>query len=449
MDIDKAQVLLERLLACAKAGGALAAECVWSSCGSRSFSVCDEALEKSHSSVSDCLGLRILDREHRQGVASLCDIDDCAAAVLCEDAFRNARHGAAEDDAVFATTQPAVPTSDLGIYDPDLLAWEPQKQIELCLRMSRQARALDRRVRKVREAGIFTGWEESLTINSYGVSCRARSTAGGIGVTLLAEDGGAVEIGGASLDGRSRAALSSRLPVGEAVERTVRLLHGAPLPTGRYTLVLEPEVVASFLGGLAELFFASNVCKGLTFLADKMGECVASSVLTLVDDGRLYGGMGTSACDAECVATQRTVLLDQGRLVSWLSNLQYGKRLGMISTGNGSRGLSSLPDVDVNNLFVMPGRRSAEELAAAYDGCFCVTELMGLHTVDSVTGDFSLAARGMYYKNGFSRPVSAVTIAGNLCDFLNKIIEVGGDLRFYDRFGGCTMVVDDIAVAGT
>lgn len=448
MDINRAQRLLERMLSCAKAGGALAAECVWCSYGSRSFSVCDEALEKSHASISDCLGLRILDREHRQGVASLYDIDDHAAAALCEDAFRNARHGAAEDDVVFARTQPTAPAIDLGVYDPDLVAWDPREQIELCMEMSRRARALDRRVRKVRDASIFIGWEESLTINSYGVSCHGRSAAGETGVTLLAEDGEAVEIGGASVDGRSRAALSSRLPVDEAVARTVRLLHGEPLPTGRYTLILEPEVVASFLEGLAELFFASNVCKGLTLLADKMGERVASPVVTLVDDGRLYSGMGTAAYDAECVATQRTVLLDHGRLVSWLSNLQYGKRLGTVSTGNGSRGLSSLPDVDVSNLFVVPGTRSAEELAAVYDDCFCVTELMGLHTVDSVSGDFSLAARGLYRKHGVFRPVSAVTIAGNLCDFLHKIIEVGGDLRFYDRFGGCTMVVDDIAVAG-
>ncbi|WP_462364069.1 hypothetical protein, partial [Pyramidobacter porci] len=166
MDIDTARRLFERMLSCAQAGGALAAECVWCGYGSRSFSVRDEALEKSHASISDCLGLRILDREHRQGVASLYDIDDRAAAVLCENAFRNARHGAAEDDVVFARTQPAVPAVDLGIYDPDLVAWDPREQIELCMEMSRQARALDRRVRTVRDASIFIGWEESLTINS-------------------------------------------------------------------------------------------------------------------------------------------------------------------------------------------------------------------------------------------------------------------------------------------
>ena len=448
MDINKAQCLLESMLSRAKASGALAAECVWCSYGSRSFSVCDDLLEKCHSSISSSLGLRVLDSKRRQGVASLHDIDGDAVAVLCENAFRNARQGAVEEDVVFADIQPAVPAMELGIYDPDLVAWEAREQIALCMEMSRQARALDARVRKVRDAAVFVGWEESLTLNSYGVSCRSRSAAGGTGVTLLAEDGGAVEIGGASMDGRSQTTLRSWLPVEEAVERTVRMLHGEPLPTGRYTLVLEPEVVASFLEALAELFFASNVCKGLTLLADKMGERAASSVLTLVDDGRLYGGMGTAAYDGECVATRRTVLLDHGRLVSWLSNLQYGKRLGTFSTGNGSRGLSSLPDVDVSNLYVVPGSLSWEALVAAHDGCFCVTELMGLHTIDTVAGDFSLAARGLYYKNGVFRPVSSVTIAGNLLDFIGKIIEVGGDLRFYDRFGGCTMVVDDIAVAG-
>jgi PmbA protein len=280
------------------------------------------------------------------------------------------------------------------------------------------------------------------------VSVYSRSTAGSAGLTLIAEDDGAAEIGGAVNDGRSLSSLTACLPVEEAVERTVRMLHGTPLPSGRYTLVLEPSVAAEFVSVLSELFSAENVCKRLTLLNGKMGQSVASEVLTLVDDGRLYGGLGTAACDSECVETRRTTVVDHGRLSAWLCNLQYGRRLGLPSTGNGSRGLSSLPEVDVNNFFVLPGVRSAEDIIASHDGCFCVTELMGLHTADTVTGDFSLAARGLYYKDGILAPVSSVTIAGNLTEFLKKIIEVGGDLRFFGRFGGCTMVVDDIAVAG-
>lgn len=447
-ELNGARDLLERTLSLAKNGGASAAECLWLSSCSRSFSVCDDELEKSRTSFSSTLGLRVLDRKGRQGVACLTDLDENASERLCDMAFLSARYAAVEDDVVFPEVQPQISAEDLGVYDPQVPEWTPEDQIALCMSMSRQARELDLRVKKVRTAALDTAWGESLMLNSNGVEIYRRSTAGGIGVALIAEDGGASEIGGAGFDGRSRASLMSTLPVKEAVEHTVRNLHGVPLRTGRYTLVLEPEVTASLLAAVSELFSAANVCKGLSLLAGKMGQQVASESLTLVDDGRLHGGLGTSFCDSEAVSTRRTVVLERGKLSSWLCNLQYGRRLGLPSTGNGSRGPSSLPDVDVTNFFVKPGVRPWEEIVAMHDGCFCVTELMGLHTIDTVTGDFSLAARGLYYKDGNFSPVSSVTIAGTLGELLGKVTEVGSDLRFYDRFGGCTLVVDDIVVAG-
>jgi PmbA protein len=448
MDVKSAQPLLEKLLLLARKRHAVSAESVWCSTHSSSFAVCDDDLEKSRTAVISRVGLRVLDSANRQGVASLGEFDDDAVSLLCDMAFKNAEYSVPESDVVFVQHQPAPSLFDLGIYDSDLAVWSAQKQIDLCLEMSCRARSFDKRIKKVRASEVETFSGESLTLNSYGVSVYSRSTAGSAGLTLIAEDDGAAEIGGAVNDGRSLSSLTACLPVEEAVERTVRMLHGTPLPSGRYTLVLEPSVAAEFVSVLSELFSAENVCKRLTLLNGKMGQSVASEVLTLVDDGRLYGGLGTAACDSECVETRRTTVVDHGRLSAWLCNLQYGRRLGLPSTGNGSRGLSSLPEVDVNNFFVLPGVRSAEDIIASHDGCFCVTELMGLHTADTVTGDFSLAARGLYYKDGILAPVSSVTIAGNLTEFLKKIIEVGGDLRFFGRFGGCTMVVDDIAVAG-
>ena len=449
MDRGKAQRILEKALELAKSRGALAADCLWCRYDSRSFSARDDELERSRSSTAVSLGLRVLDGQSRQGVASLNDPDEDAAQLLCDGAFQNASFGEVESDVLFAERQPDPPAMDLGICDQKLIAWAPGAQIDLCLEMSRQARKLDKRVKAVRAAAVDTAWGESLMMNSLGVCCENHFTTGGIGMAVLAEDGDAVEIGGAGVDGRSLESLTSWLPTEEAVEHATRLLHGQPLKTGRYRLVLEPEVTALLLGALADLFSASNVCRGFSLLADKMGQKVASETLTLVDDGRLYGGLGTSPCDSECVATGRTTVLRGGCLTSWLSNLQYGKKLGMASTGNGVRGMSSLPDVDVSNFFVMPGTRPWEDIVADNDGCFCVTELMGLHTVDTATGEYSLAARGLMYRQGAFSPVSSVTIAGNLLDFLAKVGEIGGDLRFYDRIGGCTMVVDDIAVSGS
>lgn len=448
MDVKSAQLMLEKTLQLAEQKKAVCAECVWCCGGSRSFAVCDDDLEKSSTSVVSRVGLRILDGKNRQGAASISDIDADSTALLCDMAFANAECSLPETDVVFAQHQPGTPPFDLGIYDPAVVAWAPEEQIELCMEMSRNARAMDKRIKKVRSAEIGTSWGESLSLNSYGVSVYSHSSAGFTGLALIAEDGSATEIGGSENAAHFLSSLTACLPVEESVDHTVRMLHGRPLSTGRYTLVLEPEVTASFVSVLSDLFSAENVCKRLTLLAGKMGQKVASEVLTLIDDGRLYGGMGTAACDNEYIETQRTTVVEKGRLSAWLCNLQYGRRLGLPSTGNGSRGISTVPGVDVNNFFVLPGSRSADEIIASHDGCFCVTELMGLHTVDTVTGDFSMAARGLLYKDGVFVPVSSVTVAGNLIDFLGKITEVGDDLRFFGRFGGCTMVVDDIAVAG-
>ncbi len=448
MNLRSVQDVLELALSLAKKRGAAGAECVFVRSESRSCTVCDDDVKRRTKELSSRLGLRILDGKRRQGVAALNDMDDDAALRLCDMAFANAACGAPEEDVLFADVSPEQPPFDLGLYDAELVDWAPEKQIERCFDMSRRARALDRRVKKVRSSSAGSAWRESLALNSNGVSFYRRASAGGLGLELIAQEGDAVEIGGASAEGRSLASLTACLPTEEAVEHTVRLLHGHRLPSGRFTLVLEPEVSASFVAQLSELFSAESLCRKLTLLAGKMGQKVASEALTLVDDGRLYGGLGSAVCDCEFVPTGRTAVLERGRLNAWLCNLQYGKRLGLPSTGNGYRGVASLPGVDVNNFYVMPGLRSFEEITAAHDGCFCVTELMGLHTVDAVTGDFSLAARGLLYKNGTFQPVSSVTIAGNLLDFLQKITEVGGDLRFFGCFGGCTMVVEDIAVAG-
>lgn len=441
------RAILQRLICKAENLGAAASEAVWTSQNYSETVVGNGELEQARSGSVSYFGVRVLDATGRQGVACMNDYDESSAEMLCRNALRSASAASSDSDVIFASVSPRR-GKDLGIYDPSLMEWSEGDKQALCLEMSHRAENASPLISSVRSVALDARTGESFSLNSNGAESSCITSSGSISLTLFAEENGDIEIGGADAEARSKEKLLAQDPVTEAVRNTVRMLHGRSLPSGVYTLVLEPEVTASFLSVLADLFSASNVCKGMSMLGDRMGGTVASSVLTLIDDGRLYGEAGTSYCDSEFVPTSRTVLVERGKLCGWLCNLQYGHRLGLPSTGNGYRGVSSLPDVDVSNFFVLPGTRSAEEIRQANDGCFCVTELMGLHTVDTATGDFSLAARGLYLKGGLFRPVSSVTIAGNLTEFLNKITEVGSDLRFYDRFGGCTMVVEDIALAG-
>jgi len=441
--------ILEDCISLVLKRGAKGAECICTQGNIRTFRIVEDNLESSRMSSLVGLGIRILDAENRQGAARLSEITKNAAAELCEAAFNSALHNAPEEDVEFTNISPSDVSTDLGLYDPGIIKWAAADQVSLCKEMSSLAHLADRRVRNVRKATAASSCAVCWSLNSNGVSHYSQTTLGSLGLTLLAKDGESVEIGGAQSVARSVERICAQLPVEEAVSNAVRLLHGKPLSTGIYRIVLEPSVTVAFLAAISDLFSAVEVYKGLSLLKDKIGNRIGSECLTLIDDGRIYGGIGTSFCDDELVPTQRTVLVEDGILRSWLCNLQYGKRLGLESTGNGSCGVGSLPDVDISNFYIKPGVRSPEQIIAANDGCFCISELMGLHTIDSVSGNFSLAARGQLYKNGTFRPVSSVTIAGNLADFLDKIVEVGSDLRFFGRLGGCTMVVDEIAVSGS
>jgi PmbA protein len=159
--------------------------------------------------------------------------------------------------------------------------------------------------------------------------------------------------------------------------------------------------------------------------------------------------MGSAPFDGEGVPTGRTVLIEAGIAVNYLYNLQYASKDGVNSTGSASRSIGSLPDVGTSNLLLMPGSESRESMIRGISNGFLVSELMGLHTLDPISGDFSLGAKGVRISGGVpGEPVAGVTIAGNLLDLLNKVAAVGSDVTFFGSIGAPTIVVENVSVAG-
>ena len=181
----------------------------------------------------------------------------------------------------------------------------------------------------------------------------------------------------------------------------------------------------------------------------RLGTAVASSCITLVDDGRIPWKAGTGCWDSEGVPTGRTVIIKNGEASSYLYNLQYAWKDGIESTGNACRGMSSLPDVGTSNLVLEAGTESPMSLIANVKKGLYVTEFMGLHTVDPISGDFSIGAKGLMIENGvITKPVSGVTIASNLMDIIKSIAAVGSDLKFFGSVAAPTLVVENVVIAG-
>jgi len=188
-----------------------------------------------------------------------------------------------------------------------------------------------------------------------------------------------------------------------------------------------------------------------SLLKNKVGRKVASSLISLVDDGRLDGGIATAPADGEGVLSQRTDLIRDGVLQGYLYNTYTAGRDGVSSTGNGVRhSFKGGPEVGPTNIFIKPGVRKPGDIISEVRDGFYVTSVMGMHTANPISGDFSVGAAGVWIKNGeFAQAVRGVAIAGNILDLMEGIDAVGDDLRFFGSQGAPTVRINQITISGS
>ncbi len=248
---------------------------------------------------------------------------------------------------------------------------------------------------------------------------------------------------------RSVARLESPESVGrEAARRALRRVGARPVATQQVPIVFSPEIARSLVGHIFEAASGSAIYHQSSFFIGKLGQQVAAETITVIDDGTIAGGFGTSPFDGEGLPTRRTVIVENGVLKHYMLNTYMGRKLGMASTGNASRGLAGTPGIGSHNLFLEGREMTPEELLAAVPSGLYVTELFG-QGVNMVTGDYSRGASGLWIENGkLTYPVEEITIAGNLKDMLKNISAVANDLVFRGSVASPTLRVDGMMIAG-
>ena len=120
------------------------------------------------------------------------------------------------------------------------------------------------------------------------------------------------------------------------------------------------------------------------------------------------------------------------------------------STGNGMRGgFKTVPGVGLTNLYVDQGKQSLEDLIKSVDKGLFVTEVMGMHTANPISGDFSVGATGFWIEKGRKAyPVREITLAGNILDLMKHVDAVGSDLRFSGRIGSPSLRIRELSIGG-
>jgi PmbA protein len=235
-----------------------------------------------------------------------------------------------------------------------------------------------------------------------------------------------------------------------AAAKAVGHLGARKIPTMRCPAILDSYVANEILEVLAPAFLAENVQKGKSLLAGKIGEKLFAPLLRIRDDGTLPGGMATSPFDGEGVPHRNTVLAESGVLKGYLYDSFCGRKEGRESTGNSARGgFKGLPHMGVTNFFIEPGECTPEGLRKGIDRGILLTDVIGMHTANPISGDFSVGAVGFLIENGeVTSPVKGIAISGNIIDLFRNVEAVAGDLRFYGVVGAPSLRLAGLDVSG-
>jgi len=339
---------------------------------------------------------------------------------------------------------------DLDLYYDDVYSLSNADRIDYARRAEKAAISADPRI-KNSEGGTFdAALGRKVMANSHGfVGDYERSYCSISAVPIAQDDKGNMQRDYWYSVSRTLSKLESPEEVGRiAAERTLRRLGARKVKTQKVPIIFDPLVSTSILEHIFEGVNGDSVYRGASFLAGKLGQKVAASGVTVIDDGTMVGGFGTSPFDGEGIPTRRTVVIDQGVLSSYLLNTYTAKKLKLQTTGNASRGLAGTPGIGPGNYFLQPGSRTPQELIGDVKDGLYVTEFMGMG-VNLVTGDYSRGASGMWISNGeFAYPVEEITVAGNLKDMFLNISEVANDLEFRGSVAAPTLRIDGLTVGG-
>ncbi len=461
-EVDQQQALeteLEELaadvVAQAMKAGASDAEAVAQEGDEFSVNVRMGEVETLTESGSRALGLRVF-LGKRSASTSTSDLTPGGIRQLVEGAMALARiteedpfTGLPESDEFGALPQ------DLHLYFEDVYSLPGPERIEWARRAEAAALAADPRITNSNGAGFDAATGRKVLVNSRGFAGSYRTSYAGISVSPLAVDAtGQMQRDAWWSSARRMADLDSPESVGqEAARRTVRRLGARRVPTQQVPLVFAPEVARSLIGAIFEAASGDAIWRGASFLAGKLGESIAASGVTIIDDNAMLlpsgvGGFGTSPFDGEGLPSRRTVVVEDGMLQSYLLNTYTARKLGMKSTHNASRGLAGTPGIGCGNLYLLPGTLAPEQILGGVPAGLYVTSLMGFGT-NIVTGDYSRGATGLWIDNGqLTRAVEEITIAGNLKEMLRNISAIGNDLEFRGSVASPTIRIDGMTIAG-
>jgi len=392
------------------------------------------------------LGIRVI-KQGRTGFAFTSDLGNEAVKQAVQDAISICAYTTPD---AFQVLPAKAEYPRLELFDRDMAAMSVEEKIEIARSVERSARSTDSRIAIVERSGYDDLEYCKLIINSRGLYAYESGNFGGVYIFLVAEDGADAQNGFSTMAVRKLRELAPEQVGQEAAANAIRVLHAKTMRSGCLPVIMEPWVAVRFAGILASMVNAEAVQKGKSLLAGKIGDQVTASCCTIIDNGLLENGIASAGFDSEGVPARNKTIIKKGTLETYLHNTYTAGKDGVESTGNAQRGsFRGLPMVGSSNFMIAPGSEDKDTLFMGIEKGLYVTEVMGMHTANPISGDFSVGASGLMIEQGsLTYPVRGLTIAGNMAEFLMNIDAVASDFRFYGGKGSPSLRIRALSIAG-
>ncbi len=414
-----------------------------------SVEVKEQKVEGLDSSDTFGYAIRII-RDGRLGFAyssSKDRVDDILSKAIENASFVN-------PDNALALPEPSGFYYNVDVFDP-LIETIPQDfLIKKALEIEESALSADPRIKRTRKASVTITSLKKTIINSTGINVSYKSTSLVAQIMVVAEDGKESQSAWEFEGSRFLKDISFKDIGLRAAKKAISLLGSRRLSSRKAAVLFDQPVAAEFLGFLAPSFFGEEIVKGKSLLNGRIGQKVFSPLINIIDNGLLDRRLGSRPVDGEGVNSRINNLVVEGVIQGYLHNTYTARRLSSKNTANASReSYTEPPHVSISNLYISPSEKakplSLKELIVAEPEVLYVLDVMGMHTANPVTGEFSVGVSGLWIENGEVKfPVREVMIAGNVIDLFGRLVAVGDDLRFYGPTGSPHLLFKDVDISG-
>lgn len=448
ISIDTAQQLLEK----AKKRGATDGDIILLEGRTSSVIIRLSEIEKITDSNYKALGLRLFFGKS-SAITSTSDLSPENLERLMEDTCRIAKLTAKDEYAGLPAPQAETTIRETAIppvYDEHVHDLSVEEMIRLAKEAEAASLNFDKRITNSEGGYCSKRYSRLIYAGTNGSAGTYQSSMFSLSATPIASQDGSMQRDSWYSSKRKYSQLESPVSIGElAAMRTVRRLGAKKVNTCQAPVVFDSETASDLIGSLCSALSGYSIYKGSSFLVGMLNKQIASTGITIYDDGTIPWGLGSKPFDGEGTATGKTSVIENGVLKSYLLDSYSARKLNLATTGNASRGASSPPVVSPTNFYLTPGDCSPSDIIKSVDSGLYVTELIGFG-FNPVTGDYSRGAVGVWIENGeLTYPVEEITIAGNLKEMLMNIGMIGNDLDLRQKICAPTIKIEKLMIAGS